>query len=98
MADIYHALAAEVRRIILDELQERGGQSLYEICSRLIMKHGISLSRQAISQHLDVLEKADLISTKRDGKYKFHYFNSEPLNQIAKRWPTQTKKEKDDED
>ncbi len=87
MADIYHALSAEARRLILDELLERNGQSLYEICNRLIMKHGMDLSRQAISQHLEVLEEAGLISTERDGRYKFHYINTAPLQEIAERWP-----------
>ena len=87
MADIYHALSAEARRLILDELLERNGQSLYEICNRLIMKHGVDLSRQAVSQHLEVLEDAGLISTERDGRYKFHYINPAPLQEIAERWP-----------
>ena len=97
MADIYHALDAQVRRLILDELNERDGQSLYEICSRLAMKHGITVSRQAISQHLEVLEEADLVRTKRDGRYKYHYLNAEPLDQITDRWSQKSKKEQDDE-
>jgi DNA-binding transcriptional ArsR family regulator len=94
VADIYHALSAEVRRLILDELYAREGQSLYEICARLIMKHEMNLSRQAVSQHLDVLEEAGLISTRRDGRYKFHHINIEPLKEIAKRWPTTSQQEK----
>lgn len=97
MADIYHALAAKVRRIILDELQERDDQSLYEICNRLAMKHGLGLTRQAISQHLEVLEAAGLITTRRDGRYKFHHFNPERLNQITKRWPPKSEKEEGNE-
>ena len=86
MADVFEALSAPARRTILDELRERDGQTLYELCSRLTMKHGITLSRQAISQHLDVLESAGLISTRRDGKYKFHHINTEPLGAIVDRW------------
>ena len=56
MGDLYKALADPTRRTILDELADRDGQTLFEICTRLIMKHGIGASRQAISQHLDVLE------------------------------------------
>ena len=97
VTDVYHALDAEARRLILDELHEKDGQSLYEICNRLAMKHGLGLTRQAISQHLDVLEEAGLITTRRDGKYKFHHFNPEPLNQIAKRWLSKPEKEKGDE-
>jgi DNA-binding transcriptional ArsR family regulator len=51
------------------------------------MKHGIDSTRQAISQHLDVLEAAGLVRIKREGRYKFHYLDSAPLKQIAERWP-----------
>lgn len=50
------------------------------------MKHGLEMSRQAISQHLEVLEAAGLVRTERDGRYKFHYINRAPLTEIATRW------------
>ena len=50
------------------------------------MKHGLSLTRQAVSQHLAVLERAGLVSTERDGKYKFHYLDTAPLAAVAERW------------
>jgi DNA-binding transcriptional ArsR family regulator len=56
LSNVFTALADPTRRAVLDELVERDEQTLFEICSRLIMKHGLSSSRQAISQHLDVLE------------------------------------------
>ena len=87
MADVYDALAAPVRRTILDELQERSGQTLFEICTRLTMKHGLGLSRQAISQHLEVLEEAGLVRTRREGRYKFHDLDTGPLRAIVERWP-----------
>ena len=87
MADVYDALADSTRRAILDELTERDGQTLFEICARLTMKHGLGSTRQAISQHLDVLEAAGLVSTRREGRYKFHYLHTAPLKQIAERWP-----------
>jgi DNA-binding transcriptional ArsR family regulator len=87
VSDLFYALAAPARRAILDELQDRGSQTLFELCTRLTMKHGLEMSRQAISQHLDVLETAGLVTTRRDGRYKFHYFNPEPLRAIAERWP-----------
>lgn len=87
MDDLYRAIADPTRRAILDELVDRDGQSLFEICGRLTMKHGIDSSRQAISQHLDVLEAAGLVRVKREGRYKFHWFNGEPLKAITKRWP-----------
>jgi len=87
MGDLYKALSDPTRRTILDELADRDGQTLFEICSRLIMKHGIGASRQAISQHLDVLEEAALVRTERSGRYKFHYLDTNPLHEIAERWP-----------
>jgi DNA-binding transcriptional ArsR family regulator len=87
MADIYGALADATRRAILDELIERDGQTLFEICARLAMKHGLNSSRQAISQHLDVLESAGLVTAKREGKYKFHFVDTRPLRSIVERWP-----------
>jgi DNA-binding transcriptional ArsR family regulator len=85
--DVFKALADPTRRTILDELAERNGQTLFELCSRLLMKHGIDSTRQAISQHLDVLEAAGLVQVKRDGRYKFHYLDSTPLREITERWP-----------
>jgi DNA-binding transcriptional ArsR family regulator len=84
--DVFKALADPTRRTILDELVERDGQTLFEICSRLITTHGIDSSRQAISQHLDVLEEAGLVRVRRQGRYKFHYLDTVPLGEIAERW------------
>jgi DNA-binding transcriptional ArsR family regulator len=84
--ELFHALAAPARRAILDELHERNGQTLFELCSRLTMRHGLGLSRQAISQHLDALEAAGLVSTRREGRYKFHYLDTSPLKEILDRW------------
>ncbi len=74
------------RRAILDELVERDGQTLFELCTRLTMKHQMALTRQAISQHLAVLESAGLVTTVRQGKYKLHYLHTEPLRHIVERW------------
>ncbi|MEL5958137.1 metalloregulator ArsR/SmtB family transcription factor [Streptomyces sp. CLV115] len=84
--DVFKALADPTRRRILDELMERDGQTLFEICTRLVTKHGLGLSRQAISQHLAVLESAGLVRTRRQGRYKFHDLNTEPLERIVTRW------------
>jgi DNA-binding transcriptional ArsR family regulator len=86
VSDVYRALADPTRRAILDELSERDGQTLFEICSRLATKHGLGSSRQAISQHLDVLESAGLVKTKRQGRYKFHHLDTKPLETILERW------------
>jgi DNA-binding transcriptional ArsR family regulator len=84
--DVYRALADATRRAILDELTDRDGQTLFEICARLAVKHQLASSRQAISQHLDVLEAAGLLSTRREGRYKFHFIETAPLREIAARW------------
>jgi DNA-binding transcriptional ArsR family regulator len=86
MADVFKALADETRRLILDELAVHNGQSLFEICSLLLTRHGVGSSRQAISQHLAVLESAGLVTVQWQGRSKLHYFNSEPLEDIAQRW------------
>jgi DNA-binding transcriptional ArsR family regulator len=83
---MYKALADPTRRAILDELTERDGQTLFELCARLTAKHGLSSSRQAISQHLDVLESAGLVRTRRQGRYKFHHLDTTPLETIVERW------------
>jgi len=87
VGDIFEAIAAPVRRAILDELTDRDGQTLFELCTRLAMKHEYGLSRQGISQHLEVLESAGLVFSVRQGRYKFHYMRAEPLRQIVVRWP-----------
>src|SRR5262249_37836513 len=88
VTDLFEALAAPARRTILDELHDRDGQTLYELCTRLTMKHDLTLTRQAISQHLAVLESAGLITTKRQGRFKFHYMSAAPLKAIVERWLT----------
>jgi DNA-binding transcriptional ArsR family regulator len=92
MADLFEALATPARRAILDELHERDGQTLFELCARLTMRHGLELTRQAISQHLDVLESVGLVSSRREGRYKFHHLNTDPLRAIVERWLTPRRK------
>jgi DNA-binding transcriptional ArsR family regulator len=86
VGDVFKALADPTRRAILDELQERSGQTLFELCARLIGRHGLGSSRQAVSQHLDVLEAAGLVRTRREGRYKFHDLDTSPLRAVVDRW------------
>jgi DNA-binding transcriptional ArsR family regulator len=86
MGDVFRALSDRTRRTILDELSDHSGQTLSEICSRLVTEHRLSSSRQAISQHLDVLEAAGLVETRRQGRYKLHYINTAPLEPLIERW------------
>jgi DNA-binding transcriptional ArsR family regulator len=88
VGDVFKALADPTRRTILDELTDRNGQTLFEIRARLATRHGLGSSRQAISQHLDVLEAAGLVQTVREGRYKYHYINTTPLEQLVGRWLT----------
>ena len=89
VGDVFKALADPTRRAVLDELTDRNGQTLFELCARLTTKHGVGSTRQAISQHLDVLEEAGLVRTRRDGRYKFHFIDTSPLSAIVDRWPPQ---------
>ena len=86
VGDVFKALADPTRRAILDELTERDGQTLFELCSRLIAKHRLGSSRQAISQHLGVLEEAGLVVSRKEGRYKFHDIRTGPLEHMADRW------------
>lgn len=94
MSDVFDAIAVPARRAILDELVDRDGQTLFELCARLTMKHKIALTRQAISQHLEVLEAAGLVTTVRQGRCKLHYLHTKPLEEIVDRWIKPSKKGK----
>ncbi len=87
MDEVFKALADPTRRVILDELTQRNGQTLFELCARLSQNHGLASSRQAISQHLEVLETAGLVRSRRQGRYKFHDLDTSPLREIGIRWP-----------
>ncbi len=87
VGDLFTALADGTRRAILDELVARDGQTLYELCTRLVMTHGVTSSRQAVSQHVEVLERAGLVRRRREGRYTFHHVDTSPLRSITGRWP-----------
>lgn len=86
VGDVFKALADPTRRAILDELAERDEQTLFELCARLAMKHEVGSSRQAVSQHIDVLVDAGLVTTRRKGRYRFHDLDSRPLEHLVDRW------------
>jgi DNA-binding transcriptional ArsR family regulator len=85
VSDVYRAISDATRRQILDLLVERDGLTLYEICARLAARDTTS-TRQAISQHLAVLEEAGLVRSGRVGRTKVHHLDRSPLRQIAERW------------
>lgn len=91
MADVYRAIADPTRRQIMDLLAERDRMTLFEICSRLTSA-GTGSSRQAISQHLAVLEECGLVHSSRVGRTKVHTLDTDPLREIVHRWPTSGEK------
>ena len=80
MDRVFKALASPARRRLLDALRARDGQTLGELCERLDM------TRQAVTQHLDLLEGANLVATVRRGREKLHYLNPVPIHEILERW------------
>jgi DNA-binding transcriptional ArsR family regulator len=88
--EVFKALADPTRRQIIDELTQRDGQTLFELCARLFNRHGVASSRQAISQHLDALERAGLVRTRREGRYKYLELDLGPLRSALDRWPIST--------
>ena len=83
MDEVFKALADPSRRLLLDSLNARDGQSLRELCA------GLPMARQSVSKHLAVLEAANLVTTKWRGREKLHYLNAEPIRAIADRWINQ---------
>ena len=86
MGDAFKALADPTRRAIVADLNVRNDQTLFEVCSRLATKHRLASSRQAVSQHIDVLVDAGLVVTRREGRCKFHHLDRRPLDLIATEW------------
>ena len=77
---VFKALADASRRKLLDRLRRKGGLSLAEMCE----KH--DMSRQAVTKHLALLEAANLVVTKKQGREKLHYLNPVPIHEIYMRW------------
>ncbi len=80
MDAVFKALADGSRRELLDRLRAENGQTLNDLCARL------SMTRQAVSKHLGILEEANLVATVRRGREKLHYLNPVPIHEIGERW------------
>src|ERR1041385_5095670 len=80
MDEVFRALASKHRRLLLDQLRENAGQTLGELCEHL------SMTRQAVTKHLVVLEEAHLVTTVWHGREKLHYLNPVPVQEIYDRW------------
>ena len=78
--DVFKALADPTRRRLLDTLRDRGGLTLTEL------EEGLGMTRFGVMKHLKVLEDANLIVTRRDGRFKHHYLNALPIQEVADRW------------
>lgn len=77
---VFKALADPTRRLLLDRLRERNGQTLRELCEHLAM------ARQSATQHLDILVRANLVTVLRRGRERLHYLNPAPIHEIEERW------------
>jgi DNA-binding transcriptional ArsR family regulator len=77
---VFRALADRSRRQLLDRLHRANGQTLGELCQ------GLDMTRQAVAKHLAILEEANLVSARRQGREKLHFINPVPINEIAERW------------
>jgi DNA-binding transcriptional ArsR family regulator len=77
---VFKALADPSRRQLLDSLHVKNGQTLGELCE------GHDMTRQAVTKHLAILEEANLIATRKEGREKLHFLNPVPIFEIADRW------------
>src|ERR1700759_330365 len=77
---VFKALADPTRRTLLDRLREQNGQTLRELCERL------GMARQSVTQHLDLLAQANLVTVVRRGRERLHYLNPGPIHEIEQRW------------
>jgi DNA-binding transcriptional ArsR family regulator len=77
---LFKALADPSRRKLLDLLHANDAQTLSELCEHLDM------TRQAVTQHLNVLEAAQLVAVRWRGREKLHFLNPVPLQEIYDRW------------
>src|SRR3954470_12330718 len=80
MDRVFKALADPTRRLLLDRLRAQNGQTLTELCQHL------GMARQSATQHLDVLQDANLVSVVRRGRERLHYLNPGPIHEMQERW------------
>jgi uncharacterized protein YndB with AHSA1/START domain/DNA-binding transcriptional ArsR family regulator len=77
---VFKALADPTRRRLLDSLRDKAGQTLTEL------EGGLGMTRFGVMKHLRVLEEAKLVSTRKEGRFKYHYLNASPIQEVADRW------------
>jgi uncharacterized protein YndB with AHSA1/START domain/DNA-binding transcriptional ArsR family regulator len=77
---VFKALSDPTRRRLLDALRDRGGQTLTEL------EQGLGMTRFGVMKHLRILEAASLVVTRKGGRFKYHYLNAAPIQEVADRW------------
>lgn len=85
MDAIFKALADDTRRLILDILRDRDGQTLGEL-ETAIAQSGVDMTRFGVMKHLKVLEAASLVISRKQGRFKYHHLNVVPLQEVMDRW------------
>ena len=86
LSRLYRAIGDTTRRRIIDELSERGSQSLFELYTRVQSRHGINQTRQAFTRHLIVLEEVGIVEVEWRGNTKLHSVNTQPLARLSDGW------------
>ena len=86
LSKLFRALGDDTRLLILDQLRKRNNQSLFELCARLFEEQSVTISRQAITRHLNTLEEAGLISTAWRGRTKVHSLTAASLKDTISPW------------
>ncbi|EFL90753.1 helix-turn-helix domain-containing protein [Ahrensia sp. R2A130] len=85
MDTIFKALNDPARRAVLDLLRERDGRTSTQI-EEALLASGFEMTRFGVMKHLKVLEVADLVTVRRSGRFKHHYLNAVPIQQVMDRW------------
>lgn len=80
MDAVFKALADPTRRQLLDSLRDKAGQTLTEL------EQGLGMTRFGVMKHLKVLEEAKLVTSRKEGRFKYHYLNASPIQEVADRW------------
>ncbi|MEM9233951.1 MAG: winged helix-turn-helix domain-containing protein [Pseudomonadota bacterium] len=86
LSTLFRALGDDTRLLVLEQLRKRNDQSLFELCARLVEDHDITLTRQAITRHLNTLEQAGLITTAWRGRTKVHSLTAASLKNTIDPW------------
>ena len=94
---LFRALGDTTRRRIIDELSRRDRQSLFEVYTRVVTRHGIGQTRQAFSRHLTTLEEVGIIEVEWEGTTKLHTLNTGPIASLQRGWIATVKPRKESE-